>query len=77
MSCGAAPYERYLRRLSDDELKREQLRRLNDRDMGHVMLILRELGDRQHGRVRAPARWTPTGRRLRLITLPTRPKPGA
>jgi hypothetical protein len=67
MSPRAAPYERYLRRLSPDELEREQLQRLNGRDMSAVEAILRELDDRQHGRLRGPERWTSTGRRLHLV----------
>jgi ribosome-binding protein aMBF1 (putative translation factor) len=59
MSCDAAAYHRYLRRLSDDDLQAEHLTRLNARDMRHVMAILRELDDRQHGHVRAPERLTP------------------
>ena len=59
-------YRRHLRHLSDAELQSERRDRLEARDMSAVMLILRELEDRERG-----ACWdrkTSTGRRLRLVS---------
>jgi hypothetical protein len=58
-------HHHHLRRLSDAELAREHRERLTARDMRAVMLILRELADREHGT--CWDRRTSSGQRLRLV----------